>query len=442
MHVRVLTLLAAFLCQGFFASTSQAQTAIPLNILWRVKVGSIERMLTRSTSERDEFPLEGAIFYVPKYQNSGTVPLYRLDNGRSDRTDSRHAGRGYRTKTLIGYPWSSNAVRGLSPIIHIYNPSNGDRALRYDGEGLPADYQNEGYLGYGYKRFNNHNESLLSLNAGGVTIQSNRVAGGALWTWTWNGMQFINVYDYGRQMQAALFFGDGRNPTEAGDLYSHQSLIPSVRHGSPVLNIYNSGNTQSTRSIPLQWDPAWYGERPETPVIYPDIIIGKDITLNFKNMGPVAKYTTVLWVPTAYKNVQFEIPTVYLRANFNRFWTYNAASKLLKEVFPGKCQGNKAVKPAYGGVIISDATGNYAMGVYGVNKANGGSVSYFALWNFLCNRDEDGTSATGSNTTKWNAVFGPGMVAAGETRFNTWIITERLTKVTKYMDRLYTMGVK
>ena len=77
-------------------------------------------------------------------------------------------------------------------------------------------------------------------------------------------------------------------------------------------------------------------------------MLGKDVTLNFNNMGPVVQYI------------------------FNRFWTYDGSSKILTEVtsrVANGCGNNSAYtfSTNYGGVIISDATLAYAMGVYGVS---------------------------------------------------------------------------
>ena len=109
-------------------------------------------------------------------------------------------------------------------------------------------------------------------------------------------------------------------------------------------------------------------------------MLGKDITLNFNNMGPVAKYTTHVVLPSATLGT-LAIPTGYLRGNFNRFWTYDAQSKRLNEVttqVPNGCGNNSgfAFDTGFGGVIISDTTLAYAMGVYGVSTLQGGSVNY------------------------------------------------------------------
>ena len=115
-------------------------------------------------------------------------------------------------------------------------------------------YQRYDYPRYGYPRYGNVDEVLLILSAGGVTVQSNAVAGGALWRWFWNGVQFVNNADYGRQIQADFYYpaSPNYNPTEAGDFY-HRS-DPILAHGSPLLMFENQGTTQITRAIPLNWD--------------------------------------------------------------------------------------------------------------------------------------------------------------------------------------------
>ena len=45
---------------------------------------------------------------------------------------------------------------------------------------------------------------MLTLSAGGVNLESNAVAGGVVWRWFWNGLQFVNNADYGREIQAAF----------------------------------------------------------------------------------------------------------------------------------------------------------------------------------------------------------------------------------------------
>jgi hypothetical protein len=51
--------------------------------------------------------------------------------------------------------------------------------------------------------------------------------------------------------------------------------------------------------VPLNWDPALFGGALDHPVIWDTLMLGKDLTLNFNKLGPVAQYTTHLVLPAA-----------------------------------------------------------------------------------------------------------------------------------------------
>jgi hypothetical protein len=307
---------------------------------------------------------------------------------------------------------------------------------------------------YGYPRYGNAAEVLLSLSAGGVTVQSNAVAGGTTWRWYWNGTQFLNHGDYGREIQGAFYFGTSLlNPNEAGDQLTFSYLDQSLKHGSPIFRFENQGNTQFTRAIPLDWDPTQYGGDQDHPVIWDSLVLGKDLTLNFQNLGPVAKYTTHLILPSANRGTLAD-PAGYLLSSFNRFWTYDAQSKVLDEVtaaMPDGCAslsnpnvfGGYSFFPNFGGIIMSDASGANAMGIYGVSLSHGGSITYFAMWRFYC--WGDGSSETASDTTAWSAVYGNGtdvVFPANESTYNIYLITDSVQNVTARMDDLLQMGVR
>jgi hypothetical protein len=207
----------------------------------------------------------------------------------------------------------------------------------------------------------------------------------------------------------------------------------------------NQGNTQITRAVPLNWDPTVFGGDLDHPIIWDTLILGKDLTLNFNNMGPVAKYTTHLVLP-AFALGTLAIPTGYLRGNFNRFWTYDAQFKRLTEVtsqVPNGCGNNSAYtfKANYGGVIISDVTLAYAMGVYGVSISKGGPVSFYGLYSYPCGSSD--TSEDVWNFNVWAEVRGNGdiLFPAGDSSYNTYVITESLQSVAARMDDLYLAGV-
>jgi hypothetical protein len=151
-----------------------------------------------------------------------------------------------------------------------------------------------------------------------VTVESNKAAGGVTWRWFWNGMQFENHFGFGGEIQAAFYFvgKPELNPNEAGDGYFPAGI--DAGNGSPTTRFENQGDTQITRAVPMNWDPTVFGGDLDHLIIWDNRQLGKDLTLNFNNMGPVAKYTTHVVLPAATSGT-LAIPTGYLRGDFNRF---------------------------------------------------------------------------------------------------------------------------
>ena len=295
-----------------------------------IRTGGGDRTITADPIERDAYPLDGAIFYVSSADHeASTVPLYRLFNGSDHMVSldpNEGAGQGYRVEGILGYPFLLQQP-GTSELIRTYNASTGHHSLR-NSTGLETEkgYSDEPLGVYGYPRYYNLGKKLLSLTGGGVTVDSNEVAGGSLWQLTWNGTEIINNWDYGRQTQTDIFPFDYANPTEAGDTWSNDP-VAAINHGSPLGLAENDGLTQRTRSIALEYDPdgtqqcyyqppvgpcPGFGGGADNPVVWRDVILGKDLTLDFNGLGPVALYSTFMEVPRALASgTAREIPVIY-----------------------------------------------------------------------------------------------------------------------------------
>jgi hypothetical protein len=254
-------------------------------------------------------------------------------------------------------------------------------------------------------------------------------------------------------MQSAIGFqadSDG-NPTEAGD--SYYDTNKNYMHGSPIASYSNTisgtAKTQSTRAVPLEWNyKNFNGNLQDTPVVYKDIKIGKDITLDdsslnlgtgFDNLKTkVAKYETVVNTPTALTNADTEIPTAYLKPEFNRAFSFdatvtdiNAATTEITsfDSLGGGVYHKQVNFSGSGGVIFANSSLTHAMGVYGSTPATGGSASYFTLWKF--------GSLASPSVVKFSAATGPITIPVGETRYTTRIIVGTLDDVRAAMRRLY-----
>lgn len=445
---------------------------VRLRILWRVKVGGWDYMSTIAMSEAESFPCGGQVFYVPAYSAANRRPLYRFDKSDNhEHCDSTNASiSGYtRQDSFTIYPWT-NQFSGLEPILSFVNNSN-DYATGYAGE-LESGYEWDNQIfGFGYRRYGTNTDrtagDLLSISGGGMTFKSSRVAGGSVYELVWDkgtsstndDVQFINDYDNGRQIQSALFFSssvtsDGKaNPTEAGSLREDPAVDwgdGQFRKTSPLLHAFNLGGTQVTRSIPLEWRASRYGGTGDSsPVIYPGIQMGKELTPGFLGLNGIAKYVTVLHLPADLLVAEnpvlgLEMPTVYLRGNFCHFFKFNAMTKNLNEisltVSPDTNHYLSVADISYGGVIIADGTSgsSNALGAYGVKVSEGGSVTYFSLFNHLRGPE---TGQYDFPTAKLSVMRG-GNIPAGDNRFTSYIVVGSLDDVTNRMIQLYNLGVK
>jgi hypothetical protein len=443
--LRWAVMIAALL--SFFCGTAMAgqPPRTLLQILWECKPTANDWMTSHHWTEASGYDMTGGgqIAYVLSAQVTGTRALYGLyKSSIPDHMDSNTSNEGgYSNLGVLGYPWTSSAANRT--VFHrYYNSSTRDHATVCPtaGQSLGSGYADEGDMGdYCCGRFGSVSESLLSISAGGVTIQSNKVAGGAIWTWTWNGKEFVNDWDHGRQIQSALTWYDlGKkwNPTEAGDTYGNNPV--ARRHGSPwAIFQNNSSAQQQTQSVPLEWLP-WQvsGGGDDCVVAYMSMRLGKQIDLNFNGMGPVVKYQTQIYTDVATSGATtVEAPTGYLNYEFHRYWSYDATSTTLKETT------NMDFTPAsgYGGVIISDSTTNYAMGCYGALTSQGGSFTKFQLMSFP---GGGGTGQYDQATSKWNAVWTGTPLPAGWSYFNAWVMTGTTEQVRQYMRTLYHNGYK
>lgn len=343
--------------------------------------------------------------------------------------------------------------------------SNGRSAIVSTPSGLtvagePGRSSGGTVVGYVYRRTAESRLATVRSTANSAdptVVDSNLDAGGAISSWTYRGVQYVNGYDYGRQIQSSLFaHRDGStyaydyNPTEAGDEWSNVLLDPDLRHGSPLASASTTGARQSTRAIPLEWSPLRISPAGEawTPVLYQDVRIGKDLTLDAFGMSGVARYRTVLSLPQALDG-SLEIPTTYLRGEFSTYYGVDAvaglATPLVPEDFDPSIRQttdglNYVPTSGRGGVVAATIDGGHAMGIYGVTTSAGGPVSTFAVHDFVPNAAWQQVPGFGNgphdfSTSKLRAMR-TGSFPAGTTTYETYIVTGTLDEVVARMQAL------
>jgi hypothetical protein len=201
------------------------QNPVVLNMLWRISFGSDYAETTERTEMLRHSP-SGTLYYVPANDAQGAQmqPLYRLFAPRiPDHMVSIKKGEaGYNTEGILGYAWvNPNAHPGLSPIQRVVNTQAGsphyrDHALAVVQTTTPEakaedKLLNEGYhletpLGYAYARYpsTTNDQFLATVSGGGITVASNAAVGCSVYEWRWSGIQFINDFDYGRQIGSSF----------------------------------------------------------------------------------------------------------------------------------------------------------------------------------------------------------------------------------------------
>jgi hypothetical protein len=425
---------------------ASAQTPDNLNILWRVKVGAQDYMSTFSKADRDLFPSDGQVFYLYSNQVPGTIPVYRLSNGW-DHMDSTMPVAGFTNEGPLGYAFTTPQPGAVDQLIRGYNTTNGDHSTRHQHENFPPGYVDEPMGFYGFRRFNHQETTFLTSSSGGVTVNSNLVTGGAIWELYWNGLQFLNGYDSGRLLQTDLQIGSiGFDVPEAGGYgLRYAGAAAQDWQGAPVKDWYASGNAHVTVAYATQF----VGGGSEHPQIWTGADIGKELTFDFEGMGSVIKYVGRVTLPWAKSGAVLEFPMIYLRKNFNRFWEYDAQSDFLSEVtrsvleldgchapFPGKRSD-----PNYGGVLISTADMNYALGIYAASLRVGGDASGFVMWHFWCSGDGEGQFS--NDTSKLDVVYdGNTYIPAGLSSYTSWVVVGSVTEVKAKMRQLYLNGLQ
>ena len=371
-----------------------------------------DHMLSTNSSESGATN-EGQIFYIPSTNISGTTAIYRLY--KSSIPDHMMSGSttegGYTNEGTLGYKYNSSGA-GMYPIKRLYNSSLSDHMVPFNGES-PAGYTTEFTAGYGYGRYGTQCEVNTSVTAGGVTIKANEVAGGIISELTWNGKQFINNWDYGRQIQTAFNLDVvhlKNNPTEGGSKYG----CPGVKdaefaQGSPTIDLDVLGSSLTTETRPLIWVPENQGGDDTHPVLW-DGTIEKEVKLNHFTTydAHVMKWTTTLDMPQSYTYFDWELVTAYLNGEFNKLYTYDADTDTRKDktsvVTNNTCRDPSAdadLRPSAGGVIIANSTGTHALGAYRSDDPNDSFTNTFALCKFL---NGGGNGKYDANTTKWTVL--------------------------------------
>ncbi len=262
-----------------------------------------------------------------------------------------------------------------------------------------------------------------------IVISTTSRLAGAVHSLTWNGQEFINSTDHGRQLQSASSFSsDGNhwaeafNPTEAGsrDDGAGPNSTSRLLH-----SIATNAELQTTTQMTFWLSP---GQKSEGhPAInttkLSNHLLTKRVQIGLPELPHVIRYDVTFAVPLNERHTfaQFEALTGYMPEEFRSFWTFRPQSGELQPIDFGP--GEQPFP-----IVLSTESGSHAMGIYSPQQPSAGFENAgYGRWRFERER-----------AVKWNTVFRVGRAAGiepGEYSFRNFVVVgDRETVRTSLME--------
>jgi hypothetical protein len=256
-----------------------------------------------------------------------------------------------------------------------------------------------------------------------VIKTTNRLAG-AIDSLTWDGKEFIDSADHGRQLQSASNLDAGSaisdetyNPTEAGSRADHVGPTSSSR----LLSLKAEGNVLETRSKMAFWLKP--GEKSganlaKNTTILSEHALAKKVVIGVRDLPQVLDYTVTFTLPAGEKHAQatFEALTGYMPIEFSRFLVYDPATKSTKPISP--VAGEQPLP-----LIFTNESGSHAMGIFSPEP----KASY-GRFRFAEHR-----------VVKWNCVFrvkNPDGIPPGDFTYRMYVPVGTLEDVVASLKKL------
>jgi hypothetical protein len=256
-------------------------------------------------------------------------------------------------------------------------------------------------------------DTVVRAPAGGseiVITTTSRVAG-AIHSLTWNGREFIDSADHGRQLQTASnldfggdFHNETFNPTEAGSM--HDGAGPTST--SRLLWISAAGRDLATVTQPAFWlrpGETSHGHPAVNTTPLSNHIFQKHVRIGAPGLPHAIRYAVTFTLPADERHTKatFEVLTGYMPAEFRTFHGLRPDDGLAP--LPDG-QGEQPLP-----VIASTVDGGHAMGAWSpdTSRTTGRPATYGRFW-FEQQR-----------VAKWNCVIreqaaaGGGVVATDDT---------------------------
>lgn len=229
-----------------------------------------------------------------------------------------------------------------------------------------------------------------------LVIRTTSRLAGAIDSVKWDGVEFIDSHDHGRQLQSALnadvdgvFHVECYNPTEAGSVVD--ALGPKSTSRLEFLS--TKDGLLTTRTQMAYWlAPGMKsgGHLAQNTTLLSGHILNKQVRIGRPGMDHVLDYKVTFTVPAdrPHKFLQFEALTGYMPWSFSEELRFDAKTATL---VPLPRQNGEQRDP----VVLSTPSGSHAMGVFTPERPRAGQPAVgFGRFKFEHEK-----------VVKWNCVF-------------------------------------
>lgn len=240
-----------------------------------------------------------------------------------------------------------------------------------------------------------------------IVIKTTSRLAGAIDSLTWNGVEFIDSADHGRQLQSACafnacgnepFWAEAFNPTEAGSRRDGDGETSSSR----LCSIEVRDNVLTTRNQTAYWlapneispGPNSKGYPARNRTVLSNTHIEKRVTVGLPNLPQAIEYDVGFLIgeeegckDQSFTYAQFEVLTGYMPPSFHQFSTWNPIDGKVTRL--SNQPGEQSLP-----IIFSNDSRSHAMAVYmpALDVANSTGPGY-GRWDFKIEK-----------VVKWNCV--------------------------------------
>jgi hypothetical protein len=229
-----------------------------------------------------------------------------------------------------------------------------------------------------------------------LIIRTTSRLAGAIDSIKWDGVEFIDSHDHGRQLQSALnadvdgvFHVECYNPTEAGSVVD--ALGPKSTSRLEAISVRDGSLWTRTRmAFWLAPGMKSGGHLAQNTTLLSDHVLNKKVRIGRPGMDHVLDYKVTFTVPgdRPHKFLQFEALTGYMPWSFSEELRFDAKTESL---VPLPRQDGEQRDP----VVLSTPSGSHAMGVFTPDRSPAGQPP-IGYGRFKFDHEK---------VVKWNCVF-------------------------------------